>query len=104
MGIAGIVTQAEARSTVATLCCVDANSTALFMQEFYKTLNNRPALKIGTGDWGMGTGEEIFLFLRCEPCSWSLLHKSKMRLFNDTYGGKLRTACHKCGLHSASDL
>ncbi|MGF2034182.1 MAG: CHAT domain-containing protein [Nostoc sp. CmiVER01] len=50
MGIAGIVTQAEARSTVATLCCVDANSTALFMQEFYKILNNRPALKIGTGN------------------------------------------------------
>jgi CHAT domain-containing protein len=40
MGIAGIAAQAGARSTVATLWRVDANSTALFMQEFYKGLNN----------------------------------------------------------------
>jgi CHAT domain-containing protein len=36
MGIAGIAAQAGARSTIATLWRVDANSTALFMQEFYK--------------------------------------------------------------------
>lgn len=40
MGIAGIAAQAGARSTVATLWRVDANSTALLMQEFYKGLNN----------------------------------------------------------------
>lgn len=40
MGIAGIAAQAGARSTVATLWRVDANSTALFMEEFYKGLNN----------------------------------------------------------------
>lgn len=38
MGIAGIAAQAGARSTVATLWRVDANSTALFMKEFYKEL------------------------------------------------------------------
>jgi CHAT domain-containing protein len=40
MGIAGIAAQAGARSTVATLWRVDANSTALLMQEFYRGLNN----------------------------------------------------------------
>ncbi|WP_323808843.1 CHAT domain-containing protein [Nostoc sphaeroides] len=40
MGIAGMATQAGARSTVATLWRVDADSTALLMQEFYKGLNN----------------------------------------------------------------
>ncbi|WP_341531751.1 CHAT domain-containing protein (plasmid) [Nostoc sp. UHCC 0302] len=40
MGIAGIAAQAGARSTVATLWRVDANSTALLMKEFYKGLNN----------------------------------------------------------------
>ncbi|MBD2534785.1 CHAT domain-containing protein, partial [Nostoc flagelliforme FACHB-838] len=40
MGIAGIAAQAGARSTIATLWRVDANSTALLMQEFYKGLNN----------------------------------------------------------------
>ncbi|WP_341531453.1 CHAT domain-containing protein (plasmid) [Nostoc sp. UHCC 0302] len=38
MGIAGIAAQAGARSTVATLWRVDAKSTALLMQEFYKGL------------------------------------------------------------------
>lgn len=40
MGIAGMATTAGARSTVATLWRVDADSTALLMQEFYKGLNN----------------------------------------------------------------
>ena len=40
MGIAGMAAQAGARSTVATLWRVDADSTALLMQEFYKGLNN----------------------------------------------------------------
>jgi len=40
MGIAGMAAQAGARSTVATLWRVEADSTALLMQEFYKGLNN----------------------------------------------------------------
>nr|WP_109008756.1 hypothetical protein [Nostoc commune] len=36
MGIARIAAQAEARSTIATLCRVDANSTTLFMQKFHR--------------------------------------------------------------------
>ncbi|MBD2515935.1 CHAT domain-containing protein [Nostoc sp. FACHB-973] len=40
MGIAGMAATAGARSTVATLWRVDADSTALLMQEFYKGLNN----------------------------------------------------------------
>ncbi|MBW4689900.1 MAG: CHAT domain-containing protein [Komarekiella atlantica HA4396-MV6] len=40
MGIAGIAAQAGARSTIATLWRVDANSTALLMKEFYKGLKN----------------------------------------------------------------
>ncbi|YAF99529.1 MAG: CHAT domain-containing protein (plasmid) [Nodularia sp. CChRGM 3473] len=40
LGIAGVAAQAGARSTVATLWKVDAGSTALLMEEFYKNLNN----------------------------------------------------------------
>ncbi|MBE8968079.1 CHAT domain-containing protein [Nostocales cyanobacterium LEGE 12452] len=40
MGIAGMAATAGARSTVATLWRVDADSTALLMQEFYKGLNS----------------------------------------------------------------
>ncbi|WP_242055876.1 CHAT domain-containing protein [Nostoc flagelliforme] len=40
LGIAGIAVQAGARSTVATLWQVDADSTAQVMREFYKGLKN----------------------------------------------------------------
>ncbi|MBW4566038.1 MAG: CHAT domain-containing protein [Mojavia pulchra JT2-VF2] len=40
LGIAGVAAQAGARSTVATLWLVDADSTALLMEEFYKELKN----------------------------------------------------------------
>ncbi|MBE9054044.1 CHAT domain-containing protein [Nostocales cyanobacterium LEGE 11386] len=40
LGIAGVAAQAGARTTVATLWKVDADSTALLMEEFYKNLNN----------------------------------------------------------------
>ena len=40
LGIAGVAAQAGARSTVATLWKVDADSTALLMEEFYKGLKN----------------------------------------------------------------
>jgi CHAT domain-containing protein len=40
LGIAGIAVQAGARSTLASLWLVDANSTALLMEEFYKGLKN----------------------------------------------------------------
>lgn len=40
LGIAGIAAEAGARSTLATLWLVDANSTAIFMGEFYKGLKN----------------------------------------------------------------
>ncbi|MBW4557151.1 MAG: CHAT domain-containing protein [Trichormus sp. ATA11-4-KO1] len=42
LGIAGVAAQAGARTTVATLWKVDAGSTALLMEEFYKNLNNAP--------------------------------------------------------------
>ncbi len=38
LGIAGLATQAGARSTVASLWRVDASSTAVFMSQFYKNL------------------------------------------------------------------
>ncbi|ODG99187.1 hypothetical protein A4S05_05500 [Nostoc sp. KVJ20] len=40
LGIAGIAVQAGARSTLASLWLVDADSTALLMEEFYKGLKN----------------------------------------------------------------
>jgi CHAT domain-containing protein len=40
LGIAGIAAQAGARSTVASLWLVEAESTALLMEEFYKGLKN----------------------------------------------------------------
>lgn len=40
LGIAGVAAQAGARSTVATLWKVDADSTALLMEQFYKNLKN----------------------------------------------------------------
>jgi len=40
LGIAGIAVQAGARSTVASLWVVEAESTALLMKEFYKGLKN----------------------------------------------------------------
>ncbi|RCJ25595.1 hypothetical protein A6V25_20855 [Nostoc sp. ATCC 53789] len=44
LGIAGIAVQAGARSTLASLWLVDADSTALLMEEFYKGLKNGLAL------------------------------------------------------------
>ncbi|MFW9264835.1 CHAT domain-containing protein [Nostoc sp. CALU 546] len=40
LGIAGVAAQAGARSTVATLWKVDADSTALLMEEFYRNLKS----------------------------------------------------------------
>lgn len=40
LGIAGVAVQAGARSTVASLWLVEAESTVLLMQEFYRGLNN----------------------------------------------------------------
>jgi CHAT domain-containing protein len=40
LGIAGVAVQAGARSTVATLWLVEADSTVLLMEEFYKGLRN----------------------------------------------------------------
>ena len=40
LGIAGMAAQAGARSTVASLWVVEAESTALFMNEFYKSLKD----------------------------------------------------------------
>ncbi|MBD6620964.1 CHAT domain-containing protein [Komarekiella sp. 'clone 1'] len=40
LGMAGVAAQAGARTTVATLWLVDADSTALLMEEFYKELKN----------------------------------------------------------------
>lgn len=38
--MAGVAAQAGARTTIATLWLVDADSTALLMEEFYKGLKN----------------------------------------------------------------
>ncbi|AUB43205.1 Tetratricopeptide (plasmid) [Nostoc flagelliforme CCNUN1] len=40
LGMAGVAAQAGARTTIATLWLVDADSTALLMEEFYKELKN----------------------------------------------------------------
>ncbi|WP_255515666.1 CHAT domain-containing protein [aff. Roholtiella sp. LEGE 12411] len=40
LGIAGVAAQAGARTTIATLWKVDADSTALLMEQFYKSLKN----------------------------------------------------------------
>lgn len=40
LGMAGVAAQAGARTTIATLWLVDADSTALLMEEFYKGLKN----------------------------------------------------------------
>jgi CHAT domain-containing protein len=40
LGIAGVAVQAGARSTVASLWLVEAESTAMLMHEFYRGLNN----------------------------------------------------------------
>jgi len=40
LGMAGVAAQAGARTTIATLWLVDADSTALLMEEFYKNLKN----------------------------------------------------------------
>lgn len=62
LGIAGLATQAGARSTVASLWRVDASSTAVFMSQFYKHLadGQSKAEALRSAQLGLLAGEDTY--------------------------------------------